>query len=225
MSVVEEIDRTEMPLPERVEDLTPTWFTHALGRRFPGVQVTQVVIGDVLAATATKVRVHLKYNEIGQRQGLPPSLIVKGAFGRNADAMEHTFTHEMMAYRDLVSDIGINTPKCYFAAKQGKNPVWIIEDLQLSNSVYGEPQRPLSFEQAAGVLDLLARLHARYWEDPAVHDDYGPLGWVLRSVTGWHLEYMENLLRPENWAFYSVCRAVRPCRGTLPRTRHASSGR
>src|SRR5690606_14971932 len=35
-----------------------------------------------------------------------------------------------------------------------------------------------------------------------IHDDNGPLGWILRSVTGWHLDYMEMVLRPENWAFY-----------------------
>ena len=201
-AIVEDLDRPGVRLPEHAHELTPAWLSWALRQRFPGTEVLSAEVTDILAATATKVRVKLTYNDAGRRHGLPPSLIVKGAFSKNADTMEHTFTHEMLAYRDLVSGIGLNTPKCYFAEKQGKNPVWIIEDLALSNSIYGHAQRPLTFDQAADVLDLHARLHARYWESPAVHDDDGELGWVLRSVTGWHLDYMEMVTQSENWAFY-----------------------
>lgn len=200
MSVAED---KQLALPEHKEDLTPEWFTWALQQRFPGTEVLTARVGEVLAATATKIRVHLTYNEAGQRHGLPPSVMVKGAFSRNAEAMEHTFTHEMLAYRDLVSDIGLKTPKCYFAAKEGINPVWIIEDLALTDTVYGKPQHPLTFNQARSILDLLARLHAQYWEKPEVHDDEGPLHWVLRTVTGWHLDYMLNVTEPEQWAFYA----------------------
>lgn len=189
-----------MKLPETLDALTPEWMTHALRQRHPDTHVTGVSVVDVMGGTATKVRVALEYG--GQNpDSLPPRLIVKGPFGKNTEPMEHTFTDEMRAYSELVNDIGVNTPRCYFAEKQGIVPVTILEDLALSQTTFGHAQRPLSFDQARAILDVLARLHARYWMDPELADD-GRLGWVLRSVTGWHLDYMEMVLKPENWAFY-----------------------
>jgi hypothetical protein len=191
-----------MTFPVTPEELTCEWLGWALRQRFPGVEVTAVEVVDINAATATKVRVRLRYNEAGERAGLPPTLIVKAPFGKNVVDMEHTFTHETWAYRDLVSDIGLNTPKCYFAAKQDMNPVLILEDLASPDCTFGSAVRPLNFAQAASVLDMLAIMHARYWNHPALEDDEGELGWVLRTVTGWHLAYMKTVVRPENWAFY-----------------------
>ena len=173
----------------------------ALCRRYPGVEVLSANVVDIMAATATKVRVRLTYNPAGAELGLPPTLIVKGAFGKNVDDMEHTFTDEMRAYRDVVSDIGINTPKCYFADKQNKNSITILEDLSSNDCIFGSAHVPLTFDRAASVLDLLAKLHARYWQHPQLADD-GEFGWVLRSVTGWHLDYMNTVVQADNWSFY-----------------------
>lgn len=200
--VPEHAAATEMPFPASPAQLTPEWMTWALGQKYPGTRVTAVDVVDVMAQTATKVRIRLRYNAAGEAAGLPSTMIVKGPFGKNVDDMEHTFTHEMWAYRDLVSDIGLNTPACYFAGKQGRNPVWVLEDLAAPDCVFSGPHRPMSFDEAASVLDMLARLHARYWESPQLADD-GPLSWVLRTVTGWHLDYMKMVLQPKNWAFYT----------------------
>jgi hypothetical protein len=101
----------------------------------------------------------------------------------------------------VVTDIGITTPKCYFAGKQARNPLLILEDLTGPNTTFGAAQEPLSFARAASILESLAILHARYWEHPDLADD-GAFGWVLRSVTGWHLDYMKTMLRQNNWDFY-----------------------
>ena len=194
-------DPSVIAFPERPGQITSAWLTWALGRRYAGVEVTSVEVVDVMAQTATKVRVRLRYNAAGDSAGLPSTMIVKGPFGKNVDDMEHTFSHEMRAYLDLVSDIGINTPVCYFAGKQNKNPIMVLEDLAGPDCVFSGPHRPMSFDEAASVLDLLARLHAQYWESPMLTDD-GALNWVLRTVTGWHLDYMKMVLQPNNWAFY-----------------------
>jgi Ecdysteroid kinase-like family len=190
-------------LPTTPEDLTPAWLTWALAPRYPDAEVTRVDIVDINAGTATKVRIRVHYNAAGERAGLPPTLIVKAPFGKNVDDMEHTFTHELYAYRDLVSDIGLNTPMCYFAVKEGKNPVLILEDLATPDCRFGSSHEPLGFADAASVLDMLAIMHARYWNHPALQDDNGELGWVLRTVTGWHYAYMKHVVQPHNWAFYT----------------------
>lgn len=190
-----------MKLPETLEAVTPEWLTHALGRHRPGIAVTSAAVVEVMGGTATKLRMAVDYDQAGRDAGLPPRLIVKGPFGKNTATMEHTFTDEMRAYAELVTDIGVNTPICYFAEKQGIVPVTILEDLALGDCVFGHAQRPLTFDQAASILDVLAILHARYWQHPELADD-GRFGWVLRTVSGWHLDYMEMVLQPENWAFY-----------------------
>ncbi len=187
--------------PATAEQISPAWMSWALQRNYPGVEVTSVSVVDIMAATATKIRIRLGYNAAGIEAGLPPTMIVKGAFGKNVDDMEHTFTSEMQGYRDIVSGIGLNTPTCYFAGKQKKNPIMVLEDLSGDDCIFGSVHVPLTFDQAASVLDVLARLHARYWQHPALADD-GDFGWILRTVTGWHLAYMKMVLQPEKWRFY-----------------------
>jgi Ecdysteroid kinase-like family len=194
-------EQFDVTFPEKPEDLTPGWMSWAFERRFPGTVVESVEVVDINAATATKVRVRLQYNQAGQKYGLPETVIVKGPFGRNVDDMEHTFTDEMRGYKYVVSDIGINTPVCYFAEKQNKNPVMILEDLATPDCVFGQPRRTLSFSEAQSILDLLAKLHATYWQSPELADG-GKFDWVLKSISGWHLAYMDMVLEPENWSFY-----------------------
>lgn len=195
------VEYFDVAFPQQPEDLTPEWMTWALDRNYPGVVVESTKVVDIMAATATKIRLKLTYNQAGRDAGLPDTLIIKGPFGRNVDDMEHTFSDEMRGYKYIVSDIGLNTPKCYFAEKQGKNPLMIIEDLATPDCTFGRPQKPLSFKQAQSLLDLLARLHARYWNHEGLADD-GEFGWILRPVTDWHLDYMNMVMEPDNWSFY-----------------------
>jgi len=191
----------EVAFPDSAAQLTPAWMSWALARKFPGVSVNAVEVIDIMAATATKIRIKLDYNDEGKRLQLPQTLIVKGPFGKNVDDMEHTFTDETRGYKYVVSDIGINTPKCYFAEKQDKNPILIIEDLAAPDCIFSSPQRPMSFSEAKSILELLAKLHATYWDSPELADD-GKFGWVLKSISGWHLDYMNMVLEPDKWAFY-----------------------
>ena len=135
--------------PATAEQISPAWMSWALQRNYPGVEVTSVSVVDIMAATATKIRIRLGYNAAGIEAGLPPTMIVKGAFGKNVDDMEHTFTSEMQGYRDIVSGIGLNTPTCYFAGKQKKNPIMVLEDLSGDDCIFGSVHVPLTFDQAA----------------------------------------------------------------------------
>lgn len=195
------VETFDISFPQTPEELTPAWLTWAFNRNYPGTAIESVAIVDINSATATKVRVKLQYNQAGKDFHLPATVIVKGPFGKNVDDMEHTFTDEMRGYKNVVSDIGINTPICYFAEKQGKNPIIILEDLATPDCTFGSPHRPLSFGEAQSILSLLAKLHARYWQDPRLGDD-GEFNWVLKSISGWHLDYMNMVLQPDNWAFY-----------------------
>ena len=198
-------DENGPAFPETPQQITPAWMTWALRRNYPAVEVLSVNVVDIMAATATKVRIKLTYDDAGAKAGLPPTMIVKGAFSKNVDDMEHTFTSEMQGYRDIVSGIGLNTPLCYFAGKQKKNPLMVLEDLSaegcVEGCVFGSVHVPLTFDQAASVLDSLAKMHARYWQHPALADG-GEFSWMLRTVSGWHWDYMQMVLQPEKWASY-----------------------
>jgi len=42
----------------------------------------------------------------------------------------------------------------------------LMEDLAARNARFGNATRPITIDQQAQTLDLLARMHARWWESP-----------------------------------------------------------
>lgn len=60
-----------LPLPVKLEELSPAWLTAAMGLRYPGVQVTRATQTEVLHGTATKARITVEYNMPGIVLGCP----------------------------------------------------------------------------------------------------------------------------------------------------------
>ena len=58
-------------LPLSVESITTDWLTHVLSARYPGTVVTELLARDARPGFATKVRLHLAYNQEGRAHGLP----------------------------------------------------------------------------------------------------------------------------------------------------------
>ena len=156
------------PLPRGVEDFTAEWLTRALAVRYPGAVVTSCHIGTVISGTATKVRLLLDYNAAGH---LPPTMWAKGGFIEHAHTYYESFAVEASFFRDWAPRLPINIPKAYFAALEGGvQGVVLMEDLLARNASFGNATKPLTLDQQAQTLTMLARLHAEWWESPRLHE-------------------------------------------------------
>jgi len=158
-------------VPGRSEEVTPEWLTaclrHAgvLGPDAAVVALERARIGEGHGFAGRLARFQPRY-EPPQPQA-PASLI--GKF-----ATDHAPTREMMAamdayerevrfYRELAPEIGVGTPRCYFAHydRAGGHFFLLLEDLSPARSA--DIIEGLSFDQAKLVLEHISGLHARWW--------------------------------------------------------------
>src|ERR1700732_1220083 len=91
----------DVDLPLSVEEIDEHWLTRALAVRHPDVEVTSLEVGPVMWGALTKVWVTPRYNEQGKKQGLPPSLVIKGGFDEHSRSMAYMYDNERRFYRHI----------------------------------------------------------------------------------------------------------------------------
>jgi hypothetical protein len=147
-------------LPRAIGELDARALSKIMGRRVTSVSV---IGGD--AGTSSRARLALTGDDV------PASVFVKmaaetvatrlmGELGRLA----HT---EVLFYRDLSPRL-TGLPAAYgsaFDALTGRY-VLVLEDLGVNRCEFPDTLHPLDKDQAAMVVELLARLHATFWERP-----------------------------------------------------------
>ena len=192
-----------MRLPLKVEQVTSAWLTEALQFRFPGVEVTQIRIEDVISGTSTKIRVRCEYNDLGREASLPCTLIVKGGFETHSPDMKEMYATEIRFYRDVQPFVPIRSPRCYFAGSDPESyqSIVIIEDLKARGVEFLHAQRPQRYPEVARRLTDMARYHARTWNSPEFVPG-GRFDWVGSRFSGWSLEYQDRYFVPEVWQQY-----------------------
>jgi hypothetical protein len=174
-------------LPRSINDLDTQTLSSIMGRR---VTSASIIGGD--AGTSSRARLAL----IGD--GVPPSVFVKmpaetaatrlmGELGRLA----HT---EVMFYREIAPRL-TGLPASYgsaFDSLTGRY-VLVLEDLAVDPCVFPDTLHPLDKDQAGQVVELLAKLHATFWESLPSNKTGGPLGWVY-SASGDHTSLLTGPL-------------------------------
>ena len=191
-------------LPMRIEEITADWLTKALSSRFPGTEVTEVHIGTVISGTATKVRLLLAYNEAGHRHRLPPTMWIKGGFIRHDYTFDQSFVNEAVFFDSWAKEMNINIPTAYWSGwNDGVQGIVLMEDLAARNVVFGNATRPITADQQAQTLALLARMHARWWQSPKLKD-------LKNFSTVWQASdrVVMRMLEPD---YFASCMAKRRC--------------
>lgn len=157
-------------LPRRVEELDAAILSDVMGTSVSSVRV----LGND-AGTSSRARLALTGS------GVPESVFVKltaqtaatrlmGELGR----LGHT---ETRFYSQLAPEL-TGVPKAYgsaFDTWTGRY-LLVLEDLPAS-CVFPDTLHPLSTDQASLIVELLAKLHATFW-DRLPDDGRGPLGWL-----------------------------------------------
>jgi aminoglycoside phosphotransferase (APT) family kinase protein len=144
-------------IPRRIADLDAASLSTLIGRT-----VTSVALLDGDAGTSSRARLALTGDDV------PASVFVKmpaetvatrlmGEIGRLADT-------EVRFYREL-SPLLADVPACHgatFDPVTGRF-VLVLEDLAADACEFPNTLKPLSFDRAALIVELLARVHATFW--------------------------------------------------------------
>ena len=158
-------------LPRKVDELDAAVLSTVMGTTVSSVRV----LGSD-AGTSSRARLALTGD------GVPESVFVKiaaqsaatrlmGELGR----LGHT---EVRFYSQLAPEL-TGVPKAYgtaFDPWTGRY-LLILEDLPAASCVFPDTLHPLSLDQASLIVELLAALHATFW-DRLPNDGRGPLGWL-----------------------------------------------
>lgn len=173
--------------PSDLDDLTPAVLSAALSEWRPGVAVDRVDIvaakrcGDGIASTADRVVLDLSYAP-GTGSGLPRRLILKTMLA-SPHAPEAMYENEVRFYRELRSDLEIETPTAFassFDPTTGRFGL-LLEDLEAREARFPSALDPVSLDEVRSILGHLATLHAQFWDSPRFDGD---LAWVATPTSG-----------------------------------------
>jgi hypothetical protein len=156
------------PLIGSVGEISPAWLTALLQPRYRGASVLGCKVETVIGGTATKVRLLLEVDRAGRDLGLPASLWLKAGFeaGSQAEHLRAIYLGEALFYRDLAHRLDLCPPRAFASVVDegaGRSCI-LLEDLVPMNVRFGHAAQPLSPRDATRGIELLAKLHARFWD-------------------------------------------------------------
>jgi aminoglycoside/choline kinase family phosphotransferase len=185
-------------LPVSLDEITREWLTSVLQASLPGVRIAAMDIDHVEQGTATRAAVRVEYADRAGHADAPERFWLKGNFVPERELMsgEVIYQNEVRFYRDLQSQLEINSPRCYYAGMDDTGQgILLLEDLRQRGVRFGRGPEPLSLLSAEKMVDLLAALHARWWQSPALDSE---LGWASQPIP---LEspYIQWVREPNEW--------------------------
>jgi hypothetical protein len=160
-----------MRVPARPSEINAEWLRACLrdagvlgaSDRVAGFELERIGQGRGFAGQIA--RVVLRYEPVSVNA--PATLIAKFACDnvRTKEMMRSLdgYAREVRFYRELAPEIGLGTPRCYFAHYDpaAHECCLLLEDLAPAESV--DRGQGYSLEQAQLVLEQLAAMHARHW--------------------------------------------------------------
>jgi hypothetical protein len=169
-------------VPEMLAQLlSPDWLSAALGRRYPGVRVTNVTPGPVATRISTNAFFRIECAG-GLPAGLPAELCGKGYFSDTGN-WDYRAAGEPEAYfyRDLATSIlgGRTLPGVYADVDpETRHGVVITGDIAAAGATFVNPLQARTPAQVSESLDLYAAMHAQTWNAPAV----GNASWLTPRI-------------------------------------------
>lgn len=160
--------------------LTPAWAQAVVDRHGSGVTVAGVEVASVDVGTTTRVRLVVDHDgppDLPRRWFVKlPSASWRARMIAGLPRLPQT---EVRFYQEIAGGVGVTHPKVMAAATRRGKFTLALGDVTEAGGRAGDPRELLSREQAGQMIDLLARLHARFWEDPRFS---GELAWLAGPV-------------------------------------------
>ena len=208
-------------LPTDFSAINRDWLTGLLQLKHPGVIVDDATLVEFVGGHSSKARMALKLNSAGREAGLPDYVCLKSNWSGNPMSAGANLA-EARFYRNFAGRLPSLTPRCFFADwdddGEGQQGLIVLEDLKMRGGEFRNSKTPLTVDQMASSLELLAELHGSTWDSrelaqqqwlqvamapETVVDDY----WTLM---GEHFPLHNSL--PERLAIFPRWLAVDPGR-------------
>lgn len=164
-----------------LDSLTSDELGRAIGEQVPGARVLRHEVEIDSRGTTDRARIHLTWNQVGADAGLPKSAFAKGTSSQLAPRVIvssfgcHTYeTRFFQQIQPTVADLTI-TP---YVARAGAGGRYVIafEDVALRGDVtFFDADDECPKEHAEAMVDLMAKLHGRFWRSPRFDTD---LSWL-----------------------------------------------
>ncbi len=156
-----------MTIPKKLDDLTPEWLSEVLGRRITAVRAEPVGVGVGLVGTLFRLTL--------TGGGEPSTMIAKLAAptdeGRFVATIINMYGREVGFYTKLSRRTPIPHPACYFAAHdpETQDTALLLEDVSSRGRIQDQ-LAGCNVADTVPALRTLAKLHAAFWDEPALDD-------------------------------------------------------
>jgi hypothetical protein len=175
-------------VPMNPDEFDASILENLIGTVHPGVRVASASVvdaamssaGDERVSTARRIAFDVTYAD-GSDPVLPQRLIVKVARPEFRDIP--LYDNEVNVFNRIGDELPIRVPRSFGGIRDRESVTFglVLEDLRAEKATFQDVRSPLEAEDTAALLDLLATLHAAYWESPRFAGD---LDWVLPHTSG-----------------------------------------
>jgi hypothetical protein len=187
-----EQEKLTKPKARRVGDILPSvdavtteWLTDVLCRDRSGAEVLDLHIELVSSGTHERHRLHLTYNETGQKAELPKTLFTKSLPTVETRMIAGITGHartEGGFYTQVRPELQLEIPICYQSTvdEESLAALHLLEDVVATKgAVFCDYETYITREMAEDMLDLLAVLHGNFYNDPRLENEFR---WVVPYV-------------------------------------------
>lgn len=161
-------------IPFVYEDITTEWLTNVLCAKVPGARVTAYRLGTPDDGNSNRRGLEVDYNDAGTRAGLPSALFCKASQGlanRISLAVPGAIQCEINFYNRVRPTLPIETPVCHFANLNFAFNSIVVLGAFGSDTTFCKHTTDITQERAKDQLDLLATMHGRFLESPALEQE------------------------------------------------------
>jgi hypothetical protein len=162
-------------IPRTVAEITPPWLTGALRTgacltRADVVAIGVQAIGQEVGFLDGLARLRLTYDV--DEGGAPASVVVKipssEAAYRQIGERYNAYEREVRFYGDVAPGSPIRLPRCFYRGIDPETKVCLLVLEDLGALTCGDQVHGLSPAQAQAAVETIGKLHARWWEAPAL---------------------------------------------------------
>lgn len=143
----------------------PAWLSQVLGIRVEGFEADVIGAGRGFVSTTTRLRLRTNPPGCG-----PVAVVLKSESAnpvfQGLSRKLRAFEREVRFYRELAPPLADQLARVH-GCSDSDDDHWVLLD-DLSDLRPGDQVRGLSHEEVQAVLRRIARVHARYWQDPAL---------------------------------------------------------
>jgi hypothetical protein len=189
---------TDIKVPRTIEDLDAVNVEALINVMYPGTRVTRCEFKEArrrgeMVSTAGRVKLRLEYGQ--GSPDLPNDVLLKMCIEGDVSAPV-LYETETQVYRRILPGLPIERPLCLAAEfdEAAGAFVLMLEDLSAQDAFFPNVlEPPLPPAKVGELLDLLAVLHARYWNSP---DLDAQKGWLSSLTEGRQFEFFDKNAAP-----------------------------